>query len=192
MMNDFDSRDKYRNTLTAAEFKKAAAKTRMMPATLKMAKEVMVQGNRVSIVATKYNQHRQAVSLACKKIFNINLELNSYPKDWIELKVILPEEAAERVKAFSGYILEQHKVEQEKSQKSRRSRLQYRQKSPYQIQFNLKVRAGMKEFFNDLGEELDTLNNVTFEMALAALIEREGLEGSQIDKDFKELLKGDS
>ena len=46
--------------------------------------------------------------------------------------------------------------------------------SPYKIQFNLKVRDGIKELFQDMGERLQVHDRTLFERAFLALIEKEG------------------
>ncbi|MEP6606069.1 MAG: hypothetical protein ABJA60_08120 [Nitrosospira sp.] len=45
--------------------------------------------------------------------------------------------------------------------------------SPYKIQLNLKVRDGIKELFQDVGERLNVHDKTAFEKALLALIEKE-------------------
>lgn len=50
-----------------------------------------------------------------------------------------------------------------------------RKPSPYIDQLNIRCRAGMKDIFQDLGEYLDVRDHTTFEKAIKALIEKEGL-----------------
>ena len=62
-----------------------------------------------------------------------------------------------------------------------------RQRSPYQIQLNLKCREGVKTVFQELGSRLDTFDHTTFEQALLALIEKHGY--SDLETQLTELRK---
>lgn len=59
--------------------------------------------------------------------------------------------------------------------------------SPYKIQLNLKVRDGMKELFQDMGEQLHVYDHTIFERALLALIEKEG-QGDLLQR-YREIVK---
>lgn len=59
--------------------------------------------------------------------------------------------------------------------------------SPYKIQLNLKVRDGIKELFQDLGERLYIHDKTVFERALLALIEKEG-QGDLLQR-YREIVK---
>ena len=60
-----------------------------------------------------------------------------------------------------------------------------RKKSPYTMQLGLKVRPGMRELFQDMGEHLAVYDHTAFERALLALIEKEGTaEQLEIYKDI--------
>ena len=60
-----------------------------------------------------------------------------------------------------------------------------RKKSPFTDQQAIRVRPGMKDLFQDLGEHLDIMDHTTFERAILALIEKEGTE--EHARKFKEL-----
>jgi len=62
-----------------------------------------------------------------------------------------------------------------------------RQRSPYQVQLNLKCREGIKTLFQELGDRLDVHDHTTFEQALLALVEKEGY--SDLEAQFRELTK---
>lgn len=59
--------------------------------------------------------------------------------------------------------------------------------SPYKIQLNLKVRDGIKELFQDVGERLRVHDKTAFERALLALIEKEG-QGDLLQR-YREIVK---
>jgi hypothetical protein len=59
--------------------------------------------------------------------------------------------------------------------------------SPYKIQLNLKVRDGIKELFQDVGERLRIHDKTVFERALLALIEKEG-QGDLLQR-YREIVK---
>jgi hypothetical protein len=49
-----------------------------------------------------------------------------------------------------------------------------RSRTKYTAQLNIKVREGIKPLFQEIGAHLETFDNETFELALLALIEKEG------------------
>jgi len=49
-----------------------------------------------------------------------------------------------------------------------------RQRSPYQEQLNLKCREDIKLLFQTLGDRMDVHDYTTFELALLALLEKQG------------------
>ena len=62
-----------------------------------------------------------------------------------------------------------------------------RPKSPYTVQNNLKTRTGVKELFQEIGARLQIFDQATFERALIALVEKEGMK--DLEKELKELIK---
>lgn len=58
-----------------------------------------------------------------------------------------------------------------------------RRTSPYTAQFGGKCREGMKPLFQKIGERLDYQDTVTLELAILALIEKEGLEDLKTEYD---------
>ena len=50
-----------------------------------------------------------------------------------------------------------------------------RRTSPYTAQFGGKCREGMKPLFQEIGEALDCQDTLTLELAILALLEKEGL-----------------
>ena len=59
--------------------------------------------------------------------------------------------------------------------------------SPYKIQLNLKVRDGIKELFQDVGERLHVHDKTAFERALLALIEKE--QQSDLLQRYRDIVK---
>jgi len=49
-----------------------------------------------------------------------------------------------------------------------------RQRSPFQAQINLKCREDIKSLFHALGDRLEVHDHTTFELALLALLEKQG------------------
>ena len=64
-----------------------------------------------------------------------------------------------------------HRQQPAKKAPARRNR---RKKSPFTEQLGVKVRPGMREIFQDLGELIGEYDHTTFERALLALIKEEG------------------
>jgi len=62
-----------------------------------------------------------------------------------------------------------------------------RRVSPYTAQFGGKCREGMKPLFQDIGERMDCYDTETLELAILALIEKEGL--SDLKTKYAELIK---
>ncbi|MFA5924366.1 MAG: hypothetical protein WC856_24255 [Methylococcaceae bacterium] len=62
-----------------------------------------------------------------------------------------------------------------------------RSRTKYTAQLNIKVREGIKPLFQEIGAHLETFDNETFELALLALIEKEGTK--EYLALFKELAK---
>ncbi len=60
-----------------------------------------------------------------------------------------------------------------------------RKKSPFRDQQAIRVRPGMKDLFQDLGEYLNVMDHTTFERAILALAEKEGTKEHL--QRFKEL-----
>lgn len=71
----------------------------------------------------------------------------------------------EKVAEHYGFVSRKHK-----SQRRRKPR------SPFRNQLNLKCRDNIKELFQDLGEQMGIHDHTTFELALLALIEKNGSE----------------
>lgn len=86
---------------------------------------------------------------------------------------------------------EKHAIKQSAEQSgfiSREPRIRRRKPvSPYKIQLNLKVRDGIKELFQDLGERLHVHDKTVFERALLALLEKEGQ--SDLLQRYREIVK---
>lgn len=71
---------------------------------------------------------------------------------------------------------------------SRQPKKRHRRRvSPYTDQLGVKVRQGMKELFQAVGERMEVYDHTTFERALLALIEQEGY--SDLKKQFTEITK---
>jgi len=66
-------------------------------------------------------------------------------------------------------------------------RRRIKKRSPYIIQANLKTRIGMKELLQELSDRLEKYDQETFELAILALLEKEGIE--DLKKQYKELVK---
>lgn len=62
-----------------------------------------------------------------------------------------------------------------------------RKKSPYTAQFGGKCREGMKELFQDIAERMDLYDTKTLELAILALIEKQGFE--DLMEQYKNLVK---
>ena|SRR5665647_1107572 len=62
-----------------------------------------------------------------------------------------------------------------------------RSRTKYTAQLNIRVREGIKPLFQEIGAHLETFDNETFELALLALIEKEGTK--EYLALFKELTK---
>ena len=62
-----------------------------------------------------------------------------------------------------------------------------RRTSPYTAQFGGKCREGMKPLFQEIGEALDCQDTVTLELAIQALLEKEGL--NKLLEKYNELIR---
>lgn len=62
-----------------------------------------------------------------------------------------------------------------------------RKKSPFTEQLGVKVRPGMREIFQDLGDKIGTYDHTTFERALLALIKEE--RAGELKARFDELIR---
>jgi hypothetical protein len=62
-----------------------------------------------------------------------------------------------------------------------------RQRSPYQAQLNLKCREDIKSLFHAIGDRMDLLDHTTFELALLALLEKQGY--SDLIFQYKDITK---
>ena len=58
-------------------------------------------------------------------------------------------------------------------------------RTPYTAQFGGKCREGMKPLFQEIGDKLECYDTETLELAILALIEKEGL--TEIEKKFRKL-----
>ena len=81
------------------------------------------------------------------------------------------------------------KVAEQSGFVSRKNKSQRRRKpqSPFKNQLNLKCRDGIKELFQDIGEQLGVHDHTTFEQALLALIEKNDLK--DLLQGYKEIIK---
>lgn len=80
-------------------------------------------------------------------------------------------------------VAEQSGFVSRQPQKNRRRR----KKSPFTDQLGIKVRPEMKALFQDIGERLSVYDHTTFECALLALLEKEGIK--DLLKQYKEITK---
>jgi len=62
-----------------------------------------------------------------------------------------------------------------------------RKVSPYSAQFGGRCREGMKALFQEVGENMDSYDNVTLELAILALIEKEGFD--DLKAKYEEITK---
>ena len=62
-----------------------------------------------------------------------------------------------------------------------------RSRTKYTAQINIKIKEGIKPLFQEIGEQLETFDNETFELAMLALIEKNGTK-EQL-KRLKEILE---
>lgn len=62
-----------------------------------------------------------------------------------------------------------------------------RQRSPYQAQLNLKCREDVKSLFQTLSDRMDMYDHTTFELALLALLEKQGY--SDLIEQYKDITK---
>ncbi len=51
-----------------------------------------------------------------------------------------------------------------------------RRRSPYTEQCNLKMRSGMRDIFQEIGDRLEMFDQETLERAILALVEKEGFD----------------
>jgi len=101
--------------LTNRQFEKAASKTRKEPRTLKMAKEVLVEGAKAVDVAKNYASSKQIVLNAVYYIYDIHLQSLDAPKGWIEVNELFPaKEAKEISKRAKQLLLEYNKTKTKK------------------------------------------------------------------------------
>ena len=110
-----------------------------------------------------------------------SLGLDDEPIDLEELTgtqqrpVITPEKQKEILKAGekTGFV---------SRQPTRRRKV-----SPYTAQFGGRCREGMKGIFQEIGERMGLYDNQTLELAILALIEKEGY--TDLKKKYEELVK---
>jgi chromosomal replication initiation ATPase DnaA len=97
--------------------------------------------------------------------FDDDLDLSEFQPVTKEVKNKPDQKLIEQVAEQAGF------PSRDPNKKQRRRR----KPSPYIDQINIRCRAGMKDIFQDLGEYLDVRDHTTFEKAIKALIEKEGL-----------------
>lgn len=108
------------------------------------------------------------------------------PEDMIDLEeVIETSKTHSPIPATEAEIMSASEKAGFPSRQPRTKRV--RPKSPYTIQNNLKTREGVKELFQEIGARLGIFDQETFERALIALVEKEGM--GDLEKEFKELIK---
>ena len=95
------------------------------------------------------------------------------------------ERAGEKEKADQKVI---EKVAEQSGFVSREPKRKRRRKiSPYTDQLGIKVRPQMKEIFQTIGERMEVYDHTTFENALLALLEKEGMQ--DLVEEFKTITK---
>lgn len=77
-------------------------------------------------------------------------------------------------RSFDNNLVE--KVAEKSGFVSRQPRKRRRLESPYQYQCNLKTREGIKEIFQEIGMRKQIFDHSTFEKAVLALLEKEGMD----------------
>lgn len=96
--------------------------------------------------------------------FNDDLDLSEFQPSKKVTKDKPDQKLVEEVAEQSGF------PSRDPNKKRRR-----RKPSPYVDQLNIRCRTEIKDIFQDLGELLDVRDHTTFEKAIKALIEKEGL-----------------
>lgn len=109
--------------------------------------------------------------------FNDDLDLSDFQPAKRAIKDKPDQKLIEKVAEQSGF------PSRDPGKKQRRRR----KPSPYIDQLNVRCRSGMKDIFQELGERLDVRDHTTFERALLALIEKEGLP--DLEKQYDETVK---
>ena len=95
--------------MDASTFQHLADKTRMSKDFRDLVYEVLVEGQRVSIVAERSGKPRQAVHRAVKRIEK-EMHTSEIPSDWKVVTVILPPNEAQRIQEEERKIHEQYGV----------------------------------------------------------------------------------
>ncbi len=113
----------------------------------------------------------------------LNIEVDEQPVDIedfagkgsINEKPLVDRVKVQEVAEASGFVSRQPKKRRKKK------------RSPYVVQTNLKTRLGMKELLQTLSDTLDINDQETLELAILALLEKEGFKN--LIKEYKELTK---
>lgn len=88
--------------LSAIEFNQLVKKIeqdkrRLMPETLKLARQVLVDNESISDVARDNLVSRQLISRSVNQLFNYFEDLIEVPKDWVTIRTTLPPSEAKKV-----------------------------------------------------------------------------------------------
>jgi len=103
--------------LTLRQFETAVKKTRKDARTIKMAKEVLVDGESASQVARTHAASRQLVANAVYLIYDIYLESVGAPEGWIEVKEFFPPKEAKEIQKRAKELLVDYNKKRLKNKK---------------------------------------------------------------------------
>lgn len=94
--------------LTLKQFDKAVSETRYAIKSQNIAKEVLVEGKKMSAVADAYGLTPQRVQALVYRIYDIHLSQRQAPPGWEKVDCWLPQERAREVEKESKRLLSEH------------------------------------------------------------------------------------
>ncbi|MEW6647200.1 MAG: TrfB-related DNA-binding protein [Pseudomonadota bacterium] len=83
--------------MDATEFDVAAARTRLKPRALRMARAVLLEGIGATEAGVREGLTRQAARAAVARVMREHRGAGGYPRDWVVRTVVVPPDVAEQI-----------------------------------------------------------------------------------------------
>lgn len=91
--------------MDATDFDTAAARTRLKPRALRMARAVLLEGISATEAGRREGLTREAARAASARVMREHRGAGGYPRDWVVRTVVVPPDVAEQIDALERAAL---------------------------------------------------------------------------------------
>jgi len=88
--------------MNASDFEELSEQTKMIPRTKEAARMVLVEGLKVTVVASALGMHRQQVQQAVNRVTSLLREREKIPRHWVCITVCTPPDTTRTIRALAA------------------------------------------------------------------------------------------